>query len=77
MMISPYCGFFNEERDDEHAPPYGMCELCYRYDICKKAEMQEALITGVEDGWIKVDQEAWEEYLKAKERINNKGDNHE
>lgn len=36
MMISPYCGFFNEERDDEYAPPYGMCELCYRYDICKK-----------------------------------------
>ena len=41
MIISPYCGFFKEERDDEYAPPYDMCELCYRYDICKKAEIQE------------------------------------
>ena len=76
MMISPYCGFFKEERDDEYAPPYDMCELCYRYDICKKAEIQEALVTGVEDDWIKEDRQAWEEYLKAK-GINNKGDNYE
>lgn len=26
------------------------------------------LITGVEDGWIKVDKKVWQEYLKAKER---------
>lgn len=63
MMISPYCGFFNEERNDEYAPPYGMCELCYRYDICKKAEMQEVR-TGIED---KSDKEIWNEYLKRDE----------
>lgn len=65
-MISPYCGFFNEERDDEYAPPYGMCELCYRYDICKKAKIQE-LRAGIEDGWIKSDEEIWDEYLKRDE----------
>ena len=26
------------------------------------------LITGVEDGWIKVTEEVWTEYLKAKEK---------
>ena len=29
------------------------------------------LITGVEDGWIKVDQTTWEEYLIAKAIIND------
>ena len=28
------------------------------------------LITGVEDGWIKVDQETWRQYLLAKAYIN-------
>ena len=28
------------------------------------------LITGVEDGWIKVDQKTWKQYLLAKEYIN-------
>ena len=28
------------------------------------------LITGVEDGWIKVNQKVWEEYLLAKVIIN-------
>lgn len=37
MMIDPNCGYFNEERDDEYAPPYGECEECYRYDICLRA----------------------------------------
>ena len=27
------------------------------------------LVTGVEDGWIKVDKETWEEYLQARERL--------
>jgi hypothetical protein len=29
------------------------------------------LITGVEDGWIAVNKEAWQKYLKAKELIKN------
>lgn len=28
------------------------------------------LITGVEDGWLKVDQKVWRQYLIAKEIIN-------
>ena len=28
------------------------------------------LITGVEDGWIKVNQKTWKQYLLAKEYIN-------
>ena len=27
------------------------------------------LVIGVEDGWIKVDKEVWQEYLKAKKRL--------
>src|SRR5574344_2825997 len=46
MMISPYCGFFKEERDDEYAPPYGECEECYRYDICRRAKTLEELLSG-------------------------------
>lgn len=60
MMINPYCGYFNEEKNDEYAPSYGECEECYRYDICKKAKIQE-LRTGIED---KADKEIWDEYLK-------------
>ena len=43
MMIDQNCGYFNEERDDEYAPPYGECEECYRYDICLRAKIQEEL----------------------------------
>lgn len=43
MMLNPDCGYFNEEKDDEYAPPYGECEECYRYDICRKATIMEAL----------------------------------
>lgn len=43
MILNPDCGYFNEERDDEYAPPYGECEECYRYDICRKANILEAL----------------------------------
>lgn len=46
MMFSPECGYFNEERYDEYAPPYGMCEECYRYDICKRATTLEELLSG-------------------------------
>lgn len=64
MMLEPKCGYFNEERNDEYAPPpYGECKECYRYDICKKAKIQE-LRTEIEDGWIKADKEIWDEYLK-------------
>lgn len=64
MMLEPKCGYFNEERSDEYAPPpYGECEECYRYDICKKVKIQE-LRTEIEDGWIKADKEIWDEYLK-------------
>ena len=63
MILEPKCGYFNEERNDEYAPPYGECEECYRYDICKKAKIQE-LRTGIENGWIKSDKEIWDEYLK-------------
>ena len=27
------------------------------------------IVTGVEDGWLKLDKTAWEKYLKAKERL--------
>lgn len=40
MMINPYCGFFNEERDDEYAPPYGMCNYVIDMIFVKKAEKQ-------------------------------------
>jgi hypothetical protein len=29
------------------------------------------LVTGVEDGWIQVDDQVWNEYLEAKRRIND------
>lgn len=43
MMINPNCGYFNEERDDEYAPPYGMCEECYRYDLCRRVTIEEKI----------------------------------
>ena len=46
MMLDPNCGYFNEERDDEYAPPYGECEECYRYDICLRAKTIKELLSG-------------------------------
>lgn len=60
------------------------CERCFNYKVselgcyCKEKvckhfqtdDTDEWLVTGVEDGWIKVDKETWEEYLQAKERLN-------
>ena len=46
MMLEPNCGYFNEEKDDEYAPPYGECEECYRYDICRRAKTLEELLSG-------------------------------
>ena len=60
------------------------CKQCFNYMVseigcCGSAnpckyfqtdDYDEHLVTGVEDGWIKVDKETWEEYLKAKERLN-------
>ena len=63
MILYPDCDYFNEERDNQYAPPYGECEECYRYDICKKAKIQELRI-GIENGWIKSDKEICDEYLK-------------
>ena len=34
-----------------------------------KKEYKEWLITGVEDGWIYVDKNTWNEYLKAKKEV--------
>lgn len=62
MILEPKCGYFNEEKNDE----YEECEECYRYDICKKAKIQE-LRAEIEDGWIKSDEEIWDEYLKRDE----------
>ena len=38
MILYPDCDYFNEERDNQYTPPYGECEECYRYDICKNCE---------------------------------------
>lgn len=46
MMLYPNCGYFNEEKDDEYAPPYGECEECYRYDICRRAKILAELLSG-------------------------------
>lgn len=46
MMIDPNCGYFNKERDDEYVLSYGECEECYRYDICRKAQIVEELLSG-------------------------------
>ena len=63
MILYPDCDYFNEERDNQYAPLYGECEECYRYDICKKAKIQELRI-GIENDWIKSDKEICDEYLK-------------
>ena len=39
----------------------------------EKEKSDQLLITGVEDGWIKVDKETWKEYLKLKRRGNENG----
>ena len=46
MILEPKCGYFNEERNDEYAPPCGECEGCYRYDICRRAKTLEELLSG-------------------------------
>lgn len=43
MILYSECDYFNENRDSEYAPPYGKCEECYRYDICRKAKLLNAL----------------------------------
>ena len=46
MILQPDCDYFNEERDNQYAPPYGECEECYRYDICRRAKTLEELLSG-------------------------------
>ena len=46
MILEPKCGYFNEERNDEYAPPYGECEECYRYNICGRAKTLGELLSG-------------------------------
>lgn len=59
------------------------CKRCFNYKVselgcygnekvCKHFQtddIDEWLVTGVEDGWIEVDKETWKEYLQAKERL--------
>ena len=45
MKLYPDCDYFNEERDNQYAPPYGECEECYRYDICRRAKTLEELLS--------------------------------
>ena len=46
MILYPDCDYFNEERDNQYVPPYGECEECYRYDICRRAKTLEELLSG-------------------------------
>ena len=36
MILEPNCGYFNEERDDEYAPPYGECEECWNSRVVER-----------------------------------------
>ena len=45
MKLYSDCDYFNEERDNQYAPPYGECEECYRYDICRRAKTLEELLS--------------------------------
>lgn len=40
-------------------------------DKSNRTEDLKYLIIGVEDGWIKVNDKVWQEYLKAKEVLKN------
>ena len=40
-------------------------------DKSNRTEDLKCLIIGVEDGWIKVNDKVWQEYLKAKEVLKN------
>ena len=46
---------------------YGNVNPCEHLHI---DDQDEYLVTGVDDGWIKVDKETWNEYLEAKKRLN-------
>lgn len=39
------------------------------YKLDEELEDDFYLVTGVEDGWIKVDKETWQKYLDSKERL--------
>ena len=39
------------------------------YKLDEELEDDFYLVTGVEDGWIKVDKETWRKYLDAKDRF--------
>lgn len=41
MKIYPDCGYFNEDKHDEHSPYPEECEECYRYKICLEAKSNE------------------------------------
>ncbi len=63
-----FCGIVNFEvgrkfYDFENPCRPDWCPLKFLLDI----NDDNYLITGVEDGWIKVDKKVWQEYLKAKE----------
>lgn len=48
------------------------CKIVYTdngNDWYLEIEGLKELRTGIEDGWIKVDKEIWDEYLKAKKKL--------
>ena len=45
---------------------YGSTKTCEHF---QSDDEDLYLVTGVEDGWIKVDEEIWNRYLEAKKRL--------
>ena len=46
---------------------YGNIQTCEHFHSDDDEDIY--LVTGVENGWIKVDEETWNEYLEAKKRL--------
>lgn len=78
-MIAPYLehqaeigGITREEADEQLKSIIEIDnrpELIIKNKDLKEMEDDVYLITGVKDGWLKVDGKVWQEYLKAKERL--------
>lgn len=39
MVLHPDCDYLSKNKDSEFAPPEGLCDECYRWEICIKAYM--------------------------------------
>ena len=48
---------------------YGNIKTCEYFRTDTAEEDDEYLVTGVNDGWIKVNNETWQKYLEAKKRL--------